>query len=117
MISFIVALIALIVGFCTYGVLVEKIFGVEPERKTPALTKTDGVDFVPMSGWRIFLVQFLNIAGLGPIFGAIMGICFGPSAFLWIVFGTIFGGGVHDYLSGMMSIRKGGISLPQIIGD
>ena len=117
MVSFIVALIVLIVGFCTYGVLVEKIFGVEPERKTPALTKTDGVDFVPMSPWRIFLVQFLNIAGLGPIFGAIMGIFYGPAAFLWIVFGTIFAGGVHDYLSGMMSIRKGGISLPQIIGD
>ena len=70
-----------------------------------------------MSPWRIFLVQFLNIAGLGPIFGAIMGIFYGPAAFLWIVFGTIFAGGVHDYLSGMMSIRKGGISLPQIIGD
>lgn len=117
MVSFIVALIVLIVGFCTYGVLVEKIFGVEPERKTPALTKTDGVDFVPMSPWRIFLVQFLNIAGLGPIFGAIMGICFGPAAFLWIVFGTIFAGGVHDYLSGMLSIRKGGLSLPNIIGE
>lgn len=117
MITFIVALILLIVGFFTYGVLVEKIFGIEEERKTPALTKTDGVDFVPMSSWRIFLVQFLNIAGLGPIFGAIMGICFGPSAFLWIVFGTIFGGGVHDYLSGMMSIRKGGVSLPNIIGE
>ena len=117
MITFIVALILLVVGFFTYGTLVEKIFGIEPERKTPALTKTDGVDFVPMSPWRIFLVQFLNIAGLGPIFGAIMGICFGPAAFLWIVFGTIFAGGVHDYLSGMLSIRKGGISLPNIIGD
>ena len=117
MITFIIALVLLVVGFFTYGVLVEKIFGIEPERKTPALTKTDGVDFVPMSPWRIFLVQFLNIAGLGPIFGAIMGIFYGPAAFLWIVFGTIFAGGVHDYLSGMMSIRKGGISLPQIIGD
>ena len=117
MITFIVALVLLVVGFFTYGVLVEKIFGVEPERKTPALTKTDGVDFVPMSPWRIFLVQFLNIAGLGPIFGAIMGICFGPSAFLWIVFGSIFAGGVHDYLSGMLSIRKGGVSLPDIVGD
>ena len=80
MITFIVALVLLVVGFFTYGVVVEKIFGVEPDRKTPALTKTDGVDFVPMSPWRIFLVQFLNIAGLGPIFGAIMGICFGPAA-------------------------------------
>ncbi len=117
MITFIVALILLVVGFLTYGVLVEKIFGVEPERKTPAVTKTDGVDFVPMAPWRIFLVQFLNIAGLGPIFGAIMGIFYGPAAFLWIVFGTIFAGGVHDYLSGMLSIRKGGASLPDIVGD
>ena len=117
MITFIVALVLLVVGFFTYGVLVERIFGVEPDRKTPALTKTDGVDFVPMAPWRIFLVQFLNIAGLGPIFGAIMGIYFGPAAFLWIVFGTIFAGGVHDYLSGMISIRKGGVSLPNIIGD
>ena len=117
MITFIIALILLVVGFFTYGVLVEKIFGIEPERKTPALTKTDGVDFVPMAPWRIFLVQFLNIAGLGPIFGAIMGIFYGPAAFLWIVFGTIFAGGVHDYLSGMLSIRKDGVSLPNIIGD
>ncbi len=117
MITFIIALALLVVGFFTYGRLVEKIFGIEPERKTPALTKTDGVDFVPMSPWRIFLVQFLNIAGLGPIFGAIMGIFYGPAAFLWIVFGTIFAGGVHDYLSGMLSIRKGGASLPDIVGD
>ena len=117
MVTFIIALILLVVGFFTYGVLVEKIFGVEPDRQTPALTKTDGVDFVPMAPWRIFLVQFLNIAGLGPIFGAIMGIFYGPAAFLWIVFGTIFAGGVHDYLSGMLSIRKLGYSLPDIIGD
>ena len=117
MITFIVAFILLIVGFCTYGVLVERIFGVEPSRPTPANTHADGVDFVPMSAWRIFLIQFLNIAGLGPIFGAIMGIFYGPAAFLWIVFGTIFAGGVHDYLSGMLSIRKGGVSLPDIIGD
>ena len=117
MITFIIALALLVAGFFTYGVLVEKIFGVEPDRKTPALTKTDGVDFVPMAPWRIFLVQFLNIAGLGPIFGAIMGIFYGPAAFLWIVFGTIFAGGVHDYLSGMLSIRKGGVSLPDIVGD
>ena len=116
MITFIVALILLVVGFFTYGTFVEKIFRIEPERKTPALTMTDGVDFVPMAPWRIFLIQFLNIAGLGPIFGAIMGIFYGPAAFLWIVFGTIFGGGVHDYLSGMLSIRKGGASLPEIVG-
>ena len=117
MITFCIALVLLVVGFITYGTLVEKIFGVEPDRQTPALSKTDGVDFVPMAPWRIFLVQFLNIAGLGPIFGAIMGIFYGPAAFLWIVFGTIFAGGVHDYLSGMLSIRKGGASLPDIVGD
>ena len=117
MITFICSLILLVAGYLTYGLLAEKVFGINPEARTPALTKTDGVDFVPMSPWRIFLVQFLNIAGLGPIFGAIMGIFYGPAAFLWIVFGTIFAGGVHDYLSGMLSIRKGGVSLPDIVGD
>lgn len=117
MYTFIIALIVLILGYLLYGAVVEKVFGVDEKAKTPALTKTDGVDYVPMKPWRIFLVQFLNIAGLGPIFGAIMGIFFGPAAFLWIVLGTIFAGGVHDYLSGMLSIRKSGFSLPDIIGD
>lgn len=117
MITFLVALVVLIVGYVLYGTLVEKVFGIDPKAQTPAITKNDGVDYVPMSGWRIFLVQFLNIAGLGPIFGAIMGIFFGPAAFLWIVFGTIFAGGVHDYLSGMLSLRKGGVSLPEIVGS
>lgn len=117
MYTFLLSLILLVVGYFTYGALVEKIFGVEPSRQTPALGKTDGVDYVPLPKWRIFLIQFLNIAGLGPIFGAIMGIFYGPSAFLWIVLGSIFAGGVHDYMSGMMSIRKGGASLPDIVGD
>lgn len=117
MITFIISLIALVVGFLLYGTFVERVFGVDAKAATPATTKTDGVDFVPMKPWRIFLIQFLNIAGLGPIFGAIMGIFYGPAAFLWIVLGTIFAGGVHDYLSGMMSIRKGGLSLPDIVGD
>ena len=117
MITFIISLIALVIGFLLYGTFVERVFGIDSQAATPATTKTDGVDFVPMKPWRIFLVQFLNIAGLGPIFGAIMGIFYGPSAFLWIVLGTIFAGGVHDYLSGMMSIRKGGLSLPDIVGD
>lgn len=117
MITFILCLVALVVGFLLYGTFVERVFGIDEKAQTPALTKTDGVDYVPMKPWRIFLIQFLNIAGLGPIFGAIMGIFFGPAAFLWIVFGTIFAGGVHDYLSGMLSIRKGGASLPDIIGD
>ena len=117
MITFIISLIALVVGFLLYGTFVERVFGIDTNAATPATTKTDGVDFVPMKPWRIFLIQFLNIAGLGPIFGAIMGIFYGPAAFLWIVLGTIFAGGVHDYLSGMMSIRKGGLSLPDIVGD
>ena len=117
MVTFIISLVALVLGFILYGTFVEKVFGIHPERRTPALTHTDGVDYVPMKPWRIFLVQFLNIAGLGPIFGAIMGIFFGPAAFLWIVFGTIFAGGVHDYLSGMLSIRKDGASLPEIVGS
>ena len=117
MITLIISLIALVLGFLLYGTFVERVFGVDPQAATPATSKTDGVDFVPMKPWRVFLVQFLNIAGLGPIFGAIMGIFYGPAAFLWIVFGTIFAGGVHDYLSGMMSIRKGGLSLPDIVGE
>ena len=106
MISFIISLLALILGFLLYGTLNERVFGINPTRKTPAIANNDGVDFVPMKPWRIFLIQFLNIAGLGPIFGAIMGIFFGPSAFLWIVFGCIFAGGVHDYLTGMLSLRQ-----------
>lgn len=116
MISFLVALAVLIGGYFVYGLLVERVFGIEPDRPTPALTRTDGVDYVPMPGWKIFLVQFLNIAGLGPIFGAIMGIMYGPAAYLWIVLGTILAGGVHDFVSGMISLRAGGISLPEIVG-
>lgn len=117
MYTFIIALVLLVSGFFLYGRLVEKVFGINPVAKTPAVAHPDGVDYVPMAGWRIFLVQFLNIAGLGPIFGAIMGIFFGPAAFLWIVFGTIFGGGVHDYMAGMLSVRKNGASMPEIVKD
>lgn len=116
MYSFIIAVVILVIGYIFYGKLVERVFGADPERPTPAVTKTDGIDYVPLPAWRIFLIQFLNIAGLGPIFGAIMGIFYGPSAYLWIVFGTVFAGGVHDYLSGMISVRKGGASLPDIVG-
>lgn len=117
MITFLVALVALIAGYFLYGALVDRIFGVDASRPTPAITKADGVDFIPLPSWRIFLIQFLNIAGLGPIFGAIMGALYGPAAYMWIVFGTIFGGAVHDYLSGMLSLRRGGVSLPEIVGD
>lgn len=117
MISFIIAFCVLIIGSFIYGRIVSRIFGVDPGRPTPVATKADGVDYVPLPTWKIFLIQFLNIAGLGPIFGAVMGVMFGPAAFLWIVFGTIFAGGVHDYLSGMLSLRRDGASLPEIVGQ
>ncbi|MDR1198196.1 MAG: carbon starvation protein A [Prevotellaceae bacterium] len=116
MISFCFAVAILIAGYFIYGKFAERIFGIDRHRQTPAYSMTDNVDYVPMSWWRIFLIQFLNIAGLGPIFGAIMGMMFGPAAFLWIVFGTVFGGAVHDYFSGMMSVRSGGASLPELNG-
>ncbi|MDE7443148.1 MAG: carbon starvation protein A, partial [Muribaculaceae bacterium] len=117
MTSFLVALGILIGGYLIYGTLMEKVFGVDPSRAMPAYTKRDDVDFMPLPTWKVFLIQFLNIAGLGPIFGAIMGIMFGPAAFLWIVLGTIFGGAVHDFMSAMISIRSGGLSLPDIVGE
>lgn len=117
MISFSVALVILIAGYFLYSKVVEKVFGADYKRPTPVHTLADGVDYVPLPSWKIFLIQFLNIAGLGPIFGAIMGVMFGPAAFLWIVFGTIFAGAVHDYLSGMLSLRNGGASLPEIVGQ
>ena len=117
MITFLIALAVLICGYIVYGSFVERVFGANAERSTPAYTHADGVDFVPLPTWRVFLIQFLNIAGLGPIFGAIMGIMYGPAAYLWIVLGTLFGGAVHDYLSGMLSIRSGGASLPELVGE
>jgi carbon starvation protein CstA len=117
MTTFLIALAVLIGGYFIYGLIVEKIFGVDGSRPTPAMTMTDGIDYVPMPTWKVFLIQFLNIAGLGPIFGAIMGIMFGPAAFLWIVFGTIFAGAVHDFISAMMSLRAGGQSLPEVVGS
>lgn len=117
MISFCLALVCLIVGYFIYGTFVEKVFGVEPKRETPCYAKTDGSDFIPMPTWKVYTVQFLNIAGTGPIFGALMGILYGPAAFLWIVFGCLLGGAMHDYMSGMISIRRDGASLPEIIGD
>ncbi len=116
MLSFFIALALLIGGYFIYGKFVSRVFGTDPKRVTPVHTHADGVDYVPLPSWKIFLIQFLNIAGLGPIFGAIMGVMFGPAAFLWIVFGTIFAGAVHDYLSGMLSLRQNGASLPEIVG-
>lgn len=117
MVSFLVAMVILIAGYFIYGRIVERIFGADASLTTPAVAKADGIDYIVMPTWRVFLIQFLNIAGLGPIFGAIMGILYGPAAYLWIVLGTIFAGAVHDYLSGMLSLRRGGVSLPEIIGD
>lgn len=116
MFFFILGIIVLIVGYFTYGKLVDNIFGVDESRETPANAINDGIDFVPMSWPRVFLIQLLNIAGLGPIFGAIQGALFGPAAFLWIAFGSIFAGGVHDYFSGMLSLRHEGQSISEIVG-
>ena len=116
MISFLLSLLALVIGYLLYGRFVEKVFGPD-DRVTPAVAKADGVDFIVLPSWKIFMIQFLNIAGTGPIFGAIMGAQFGPAAYLWIVLGCIFAGATHDYLSGMLSIRHGGANLPEIIGD
>jgi len=115
MLTFIICVAILIAGYFIYGKRVDKIFGAD-DRPTPAVTINDGVDFVPMKGWKIFLIQLLNIAGLGPIFGALNGALFGPIVYLWIVFGTIFAGAVHDYMSGMLSMRHRGASISEITG-
>ena len=115
MITFVLSLLALIIGYVAYGKFIEKVFGPD-DRPTPALTKADGVDYIVLPGWKIFMIQFLNIAGTGPIFGAIMGAKFGPAAYLWIVLGCIFAGAVHDYLSGMLSMRNDGAGQPELIG-
>jgi len=117
MITFTVSLVCLLLGYLLYGTVVERIIKPSDATKMPCYEKQDGVDYMPMPAWRVFLIQFLNIAGTGPIFGAIMGILFGPAAYLWIVFGCIFAGAVHDYLCGMICIRQGGVSLPEIIGN
>ena len=115
MITFLLSLVALVLGYLLYGRFVERVFGPD-DRVTPAVAKADGVDFIVLPNWKIFMIQFLNIAGTGPIFGAIMGAKFGPAAYLWIVLGCIFAGAVHDYLSGMLSMRNGGAGQPEIIG-
>ena len=115
MISFTLSLLALIVGYLVYGKFVERVFGPD-DRPTPAVSKADGIDYVVLPGWKIFMIQFLNIAGTGPIFGAIMGAWYGPVAYLWIVLGCIFAGAMHDYMSGMLSLRNGGVGLPELVG-
>lgn len=116
MITFIACIAALIIGYFTYGKFLEKFFGASSDRPTPAKRLADGVDYKEMKPWRIFIIQFLNIAGLGPIFGAIMGAAYGPAAYLWIVLGCIFMGAAHDFFSGMLSVRNDGMSLPDMVG-
>ena len=115
MISLLLSLVVLLIGFAVYGRLTERVFAPD-DRQTPAIEINDGVDCVPMKPWKAFLVQLLNIAGTGPIFGALMGACFGPVVFLWIVLGSILGGAVHDYMSGMISSRHGGASIAELSG-
>lgn len=116
MISFLIALAILIIGYFVYGRLVDNVFGPDGDRETPCYSHQDGVDYVPMPTWKVYMIQFLNIAGVGPIFGAIMGAQFGTASYLWIVLGTIFAGATHDYLSAMISLRQNGASLSELIG-
>lgn len=116
MITFLVCLAVLVIGYFVYGKYIERVFQPDFNRKTPAIELEDGVDYIPMPTWKILMIQFLNIAGLGPIFGAIMGAKFGPASYIWIVFGSIFAGAVHDYFSGVLSLRNNGASLPELIG-
>lgn len=113
---FFISVAALILGYLIYGAIVDRIFGPDPNREPPAIAQADGVDFVSMPTWKVMLVQLLNIAGVGPIFGPILGALYGPSALIWIVIGSIFAGGVHDYFSGMLSMRHQGDSIPEIVG-
>ena len=116
MITLCISVIILILGYRFYSKYIERVFGADPHRVTPAINMNDGVDYLPLPWWRIFLIQFLNIAGLGPIFGAVAGAMWGPIAFLWIILGAVFAGGVHDYFSGMLSIKHNGLSITEIVG-
>ena len=115
MVSFIISLVALVLGYMLYGKFVAKVFGPD-DRPTPAVTKADGVDFMVLPSWKIFMIQFLNIAGTGPIFGAIMGAWYGPVAYLWVMFGFIFAVAMHVYMCGLFSIRNGGVGFPELVG-
>ena len=116
MITLLICMVALVLGYIIYGKFVDRVFAPDPDRLTPATLKADGIDYVPMPAWKVYMIQFLNIAGTGPIFGAILGAQFGPSCYLWIVFGCIFGGAVHDYFTGMLSMRHGGAGMPALCG-
>ncbi len=116
MITFLICLAALIVAYFTYGKYLEKVCEINPQNPVPSKTHYDGVDYMPMPRWKIFLIQLLNIAGLGPIFGALLGAAYGPVAFLWITLGGIFMGAMHDFVAGVISLKNAGLSLPEIIG-
>lgn len=116
MITFLVCLTALVVAYFTYGKYLEKVCGIDAANPVPSKTMYDGVDYIPMPRWKVFLIQLLNIAGLGPIFGALLGAAYGPVAFLWITLGGIFMGAMHDFVAGVISLKSGGQSLPEIIG-
>ncbi|MBR4801226.1 MAG: carbon starvation protein A [Bacteroidales bacterium] len=116
MTTFLICLAALIVAYFTYGRFLEKILGIKKDKEVPSKTMFDGVDYIPMPRWKTFLIQLLNIAGLGPIFGAVLGATYGPVAFLWITLGGIFMGAMHDFIAGVMSLNHNGASLPEIIG-
>ena len=116
MITFLVCLVALVIAYFTYGKYLEKVCGISADNPVPSETMYDGVDYIPMPRWRVFLIQLLNIAGLGPIFGALLGAAYGPVAFLWITLGGIFMGAMHDFVSGVISLKDGGKSLPEIVG-
>jgi len=110
-------ILLLIAGYFAYGKFVESVFGIDRNRPTPAVTEADGVDYVEMPTWKVFLIQLLDIAGIGPIFGPILGALYGPQALLWVVFGSIFAGAVHDFFSGMLSVRNRGQNIPEVVGD
>ena len=116
MVTFLICLALLVAAYFGYGAYLDRICKIDTKAAVPSATLYDGVDYIPMPRWRTFLIQLLNIAGIGPIFGAIMGACFGPVVFLWITFGGIFVGAMHDYLSGIILLRNDGLSLPEIVG-
>lgn len=117
MIWLIICIVLLVLGYFTYGKIIDRIFGPDPSRLTPCFVRADGVDYAAMPTWKVFFIQLLDIAGIGPIFGPILGALYGPQALLWIVLGSIFAGAVHDYFSGMLSVRACGASIPEVVGD
>ncbi len=116
MITFLICFAVLVGAYFIYGRYLERTIGADPDREPPCRSRYDGVDYLPLPKWKTFLIQLLNIAGLGPIFGALLGAMYGPVAFLWITLGGILIGGLHDYVSGMISMKMGGLSLPEIVG-